>query len=313
MQPRGAWPNGQRSAADVSSIVPGGSSICSEATLVSCPARITHDHCFLPQTVFLRSNGDRVCAEHLRKDGGDILIGPDGEHVTVLRVEKLPQENRDLVSLTVDTSEGCFQMKVTADHLVMAKGPTGTPVAVIARDLVHERRPVFSGQCFQALVSAEMQPNITTKVVKVTLGTPEQCVLAWLLPEGRRRPRILSANASFCCRGSADTHEDVAKRFLGICVVENTFLDFKPGSGIAGSLRRARSLGAEPLSKGTWSVGTVNHDPSNPSQCRVCPFNRPQLRLCLKGAGCNDCHAPHDEGWAANCSRSPNLAARSSS
>lgn len=274
--------------------MPDVSSVCSRFTWVSCPARVTHDHCFLPQVVFLRSNGDRVCAEHLRTDGGDILIGPDGEHVIVLCVEKLPRQNRDVVFLTVDTLEGRFQMKVTADHLVMVEGPSGAPVAVCARDLVNEGRSVFSGQCFQALVSAQLHPNVATKVVKVTLGTPEQCVLAWLLPEGRRRPRSLSASAAFCCRGSAYTHEDVAKRFPGMSVVvEKTFLEFKTRNSTDGSLRRTRSEGAEPLSKGTWSVGTVNHDPSIPSKCRVCRFNKPGRKLCLKGAACKDCHASH--------------------
>jgi len=183
----------------------------SGVSMVSCPPRYAQDNCFPPQVTFQRADGGRVRAEQLCTDGGDVLIGSAGRPVTVRSATKIGPRDFDVIRLTVENVVGTFSMEVTADHGVMTRGPNGDPIAVEARELIAQPRDMFDGYGFQPLKSAQL-PRISTNVVRVALQEPGQCLLAWLLPRGRRQPKSLIASASFCCQGSPHTYMDLAKK-----------------------------------------------------------------------------------------------------
>mmetsp|Transcript_9628 Transcript_9628/g.22114 ORF Transcript_9628/g.22114 Transcript_9628/m.22114 type:complete len:220 (-) Transcript_9628:139-798(-) len=207
-----------------------------------------------------------------------------------LRVEKPPVSDRDIVCLAIETPIGHFRMKLTADHHVLVRGPSDVPVPWKARELVQNHRDVFATHSFQPLVSAELQCE-RTRVVKVVFQNPEQRVLAWLPPRGRRRPQHLLDEAAFCCFGSPHASVDFAKLHPELCV-RGTFFD----NAIQNNdmvQQRALSEGAKPRSEGTWSLGVEKNHERNPSLCHICPFHSSGKRPCVKGAGCSMCHAPH--------------------
>lgn len=83
--------------------------------------------CFLPSTVFKQVNGDGldgefITASDLRSDGGEILLGPGGSQVRVIRTKRHGAEQRCF--LKIHTSQS--MLEVTHDHRVVAEGPGGS-------------------------------------------------------------------------------------------------------------------------------------------------------------------------------------------
>jgi len=228
-------------------------------------------------------DGSRVYADQLRLDGGDVLVAPGANHTTTLRVEKIPIRDQDVVCLTIETPMGRFSIKVTAEHFVLARGPSDELLPYQARELVTYPRDVFASNSFRSLVGAVLQRE-ETRVVKVIFKDPQQYVLAWLLPEGRRRPKCLFDEAAFCCLGSPHSPLDFDKLHPELRV-KGTFLDEAiENSDLA--RRRALSEGATSRSQGAWSVGVEENNP-------FCPFQVPGKHSCRRGAGCRMSHAPH--------------------
>lgn len=265
------------------------------ASWASAPARSTFPRCFLPETVFERSDGRHVRAAELRKSG-DVLRGPGHIQVQVLDVVKHCPSERDIICLT--THQSSFH--IVADHPVLTKGTHGEPVPVEARSfLLSFSQQGLSGQLFDGEnfheVTHVKQVKRSVQVVDVCFHDEQAVVLAWTFPPCKRRSVRDEAGVACLGRRVADRSASMGVRVRG------TFLEM---SETRRSSRRCRSEGAssDPLS--SWSVGTCSHQVSEPHLCIVCPThhryvmdgNEPKRTApCRHGAGCKFCHAPHPE------------------
>ena len=75
-------------------------------TYMTCVEHIQlNNDVFLPRTWFQRPSGQSLTAWDLKSQGGDVVMGPDGAGVTVLRATCLQAEKRDTATFGL-LSEG---------------------------------------------------------------------------------------------------------------------------------------------------------------------------------------------------------------
>jgi len=239
--------------------------------------------CFPPDAVFQRSNGEYVRAAHLRKAGGDILLGPKGVQVQVQSAVTHAPTERDFVRL--QTAEG--SIVVTADHELLVAGPDGRPQDQKASTLVHRPIQLYNGSEFNDVIKIE-QYKRSTQVVELCFQNLDAAVLAWTFPG--RAPRSVRQGAAVACMGKRISSGWYGREGLR---ETSTFLDVER---TCEATRRSRSEGAPADPCSTWSVGSIHHP-----HCVICPIHARYVRAsegkpaCKHGAGCWNCHAPHND------------------
>lgn len=163
-------------------------------SLATAPARLTSAHCFLPSTLFQRwtaqGGGQYVAAAELRNDCTDVLLGPNGAPIHLTKVVKHKPLERDVVKLMTEGGS-CFE--VTADHRLVARGPSGESVEIDARD-IRSGSYVHNGTCFLMVDRFETFVK-SSAVVEITFSNESGIVLAWWLP---RRPRSGNIKPDAC-------------------------------------------------------------------------------------------------------------------
>lgn len=170
------------------------------ASWASAPCRSTQRRCFLPRTTFLKPCGARISAAELRSSGGDVLMGPHGQQVSVLRsIRHQPPVERDVVCIFTVLQHYPFQ--VTASHRLLVEGPAGSTQPVSADSLLNRRGPIhiFDGSGFQTVIQVRLARQVT-EVVEVTF-VEDAAVLAWILPKratSTRRPQLQNRAAVAC-------------------------------------------------------------------------------------------------------------------
>lgn len=264
----------------------------SSASWASAPARSTLPRCFLPETVFERSDGTHVRAAELRRCG-DVLRGPGRTEVQVIDSEKHSPSERDIVCLT--TRESSFH--IVADHRILIKGVSGEPVPTEVCSLLshfdHEGPPpeLFDGVTFRAITKVRLLKR-TVQVVDVCFNDAQAAVLAWTFPPCK--VRTVRDEAAVACLGRQCADRSVSMGVRTKC----TFLDV-PNTPCG--TRRCRSQGAPMNPLSSWSVGTQRHHHNEPELCTVCQAHHrytsepKRAAPCRHGAACRFCHASHPE------------------
>jgi len=269
-----------------------GESRMSQLSCASAPVESACPQCFLPRTRFLRPNGKHVTAAELLRNGGDVVLGPQG-CVTVTSAMKHPAENRRLVSIYTEEDGN---LTVTADHRVMVEGSDGEqqkmPVGQLELLPPASRPRIFDGSKFRVIRCIEIMWK-STSVVEVAFAD-DAIVMAWMLPA--RRPhqctkRTLKPNAAIACGGGPNKE----------CALEvqNTFLHCPRHENV---FPRSLSEGAQPLGS-LFSIGTRFHMEQAPQACKVCQAQHrhyldPTKPPCKHGTECLNCHMPHlEQGW----------------
>jgi hypothetical protein len=246
-------------------------------------------------------HGKQVRAAQLKRSG-DRLMGLNEIEVRVIDVEKCMPVERTLICLT--TSESYFE--ITANHRLLVKGPDGNGIAEEARNLKQrfergETCQVFDGTKYDPILGI-CQKRKTTQVIDVCFEDADVTVLAWF-PHLKSSAKLVNQNA-FAVFG-----RDVADR-IGL-IHGNPGFKSNQFSQRAIRCGRARSAGATPDPKSSWSFGTRHHSEADPHRCviwhRICPIHHRYIqscekegistkaRPCKKGAACNLCHAEHPE------------------
>lgn len=265
---------------------------------VSAPARLTTVHCFLPATVFARKDGDQtlaIRAAEIPGHGGVILRGMRSSWVRVQESQRHQPVQRDFVSF--HTWYANFQ--VTADHRLLVESPSGTPVEVEARNLIGVdtgARSIFDGLQFHPVLEVESFTAVR-QVIELRFADPTAPVLAWLFPDREESGALcLDPEAAVACFGRRLSSGDAPSGF----VESRTFLDPIDDTNADWQPRRSRSCGNRPDPRSPWSLGTRNHDASQPQSCHVCLLHRKFMqgksdRPCPRGAFCPHCHGDHPE------------------
>lgn len=87
--------------------------------------------CFPPNAVFQLADGAWRTASELRRDGGEVLRGPDNTCVRVIQTRRHPAERR--VFLKIHTSKS--MLEVTHDHRVIGQRPGESQITVAAEEM----------------------------------------------------------------------------------------------------------------------------------------------------------------------------------
>ncbi|CAE8639901.1 unnamed protein product [Polarella glacialis] len=278
---------------------------------VTSAAHTTTGACFLMGTAFRSQGGAWVRAAELHHGGGDVLEGPGGTHVKVMRVERLSPQRREFVQLR--TAIG--NMVTTADHdLLVEDANTGQPVNIQAnafkqweglhgtgassRQAANPPR-VYDGEEFQMVEEIKTFQKYDG-VVAITFEHESDAVLAWTFPG--RRPRTVLPGSSIACRGRPHWAENFLeqKTFINASgfAIRHSFIDEPTTLDQEQHARsRSSSTGATPSSHSRWSKGTRLHKIGS---CVICWEHRrhvldPRSPPCKSGALCDKCHEQHAE------------------
>jgi len=211
------------------SIISSGALPSKSASCASAPARMTQPRCFLPRTSFRTAQGTRVTAAGLRRDGGDVILGPRGK-VKVLKVTRHPPQDRDIVSLK--TQKMSYPFQIGADHRVeVSSEKRSAPRRLTAKELqesVQANTDNFflhdAGEEPQLILTASVKLE-STEMIEITFENDDP-IFAWLLPKnshGRRPP--LDDDLCVTCFGSRLRIDDKYN-----LPVKNSFLDFRNDS-----------------------------------------------------------------------------------
>jgi hypothetical protein len=264
----------------------------SDFSIASAPARIGQARCFLPKTKFQSTDGQILAAVRLHSKGGEVVMDVGGQAVKVCRRTTLPEQERDVVELTVQTGRLSHTFKVTADHRVCVVNADDEQFAVCASELVAAPKTlwrVMTGGGAVALLNAKMLQMHTQVVEVVFEGDAE--VLAWT-PANHWRARTLSPTAGVVCRGSLARSSDLVAA-AGV-EVRRGFFEEKRGL----VPQRSLSEGDLPKSPLWFSQGSLHHREGQPERCRVCVEHKrhtahPCAPPCRYGVRCSRCHMPH--------------------
>lgn len=199
--------------------------VASEQSWASAPAALSGHHCFLPRTTFKSPVPGMISASALRTAGGDVLLGSNWTWVHTGKAVRHASQQRDIVYLMTATTPYPFQ--ITADHILLIKGPLGTHVPEVARNLVGAQEPkfLFDGSCFHKISSASLVSECT-EVVEVTL-VGDASVLAWVFPKRankKGRPEMKD-DACVACLGARAAGTRCRLHDELELLVKNTFID----------------------------------------------------------------------------------------
>lgn len=185
-------------------------------------SRSADPRCFLPKTIFKQADGTFITASQLRGDGGEVLLGPGGGHVRVMRTKRHEAEQRCF--LKIHTAQS--MLEVTHDHRVIGQGPGGSQT-ITALDM---RPLILTGAGHQPVQSFEVHRR-SSEVVE-PIFEDDAPVWAWTR-KGRRftHPELEQA---FAVKGGLC--DDLSRLFE----VSNGFLDDVRAPQM-GSMGRSRS------------------------------------------------------------------------
>ena len=99
-------------------------------SLVSAPAKLSQHRCFFPRTRFQKQGCGYLSAAELKRNGGDVVMGPGGKAVTVCKAVRHRAEDRDCVCFSVEGDDQPFI--ITIDHPLKMEGPDQQPVVTEA-------------------------------------------------------------------------------------------------------------------------------------------------------------------------------------
>lgn len=88
-------------------------------------------HCFPPNAMFKQVNGTFITASQLKKDGGEILLGPGDSHVRVIRTRRHDAKERYFFKIHTSKS----MLEVTDDHRVIGQCPDGSQAVISVVDM----------------------------------------------------------------------------------------------------------------------------------------------------------------------------------
>jgi len=198
-------------ACSVSSTIP--SNHGSVASQASAPPKTTLARCYVSRTSFCKPDGGRIAAAELKS--GDIVLGPSGNEVRVLRSVRLqPNQERDFICFTTENMPYPFQ--ITADHrLPISRSRSEEASPLLAAGLLqpHAEFYLFDGTGERRKVVQPVRKTETEEVVEVTFEEDEP-VLAWVLPKNRsgKSPGLpcktlrLYLALGLACRWAIDGH-----------------------------------------------------------------------------------------------------------
>ena len=74
----------------------------------------------MPRTRFQTLEGKQMAAAQLNSQGGDVVLCPDGRHVSVSRSTRVPVQEQPIVRLTILADGARHGFAVTSDHTLHA-------------------------------------------------------------------------------------------------------------------------------------------------------------------------------------------------
>lgn len=173
----------------------------------------------------MKSAGTPVRAAELSGHGGEVLKGPRGGEVHVLKVVTHKASPHRFVRFRTATS----MLEVTQDHRVIVEGPS---ITLTAGQVRTSHRVMTGADCFENIQAVEAFDK-TLEVVEVFLKDDAQ-VLAWTPMAQRMHAAKFDRDRAFVVRGGVDAlSHHVQER--------NTFVDVSH-PGAQPELRRTRSL-----------------------------------------------------------------------
>lgn len=178
---------------------------------------------------------EMVTAQELKIAGGDVLLGPDNQQVTVVKAVKHGKATRQFVSITTPYHTRPFE--ITADHRLVVEGSGGCLEQMVASDfasMAQEIRPRLLCGAGLSMATVKVVEEKECEVVAITFAQDET-VMAWLLAE-KRPPKghgpSFSGDRAVVCYGENLLRRDLIRslffegKFRNPALVEkNTFLD----------------------------------------------------------------------------------------
>lgn len=146
--------------------------------------------CFPPNAVFMHANGRCITASQLKRDGGEILLGPNNTRVRVVSTRRYEPEKRAFLKIFTSSS----MLEVTDDHRVLGQCPRGTPVTVTAVDL---RPLIITGTGPQPVDSFDVEYRVSEVVEPIFEN--DAPVLVWT--RSGRRQKNVDLEQAFAVRG----------------------------------------------------------------------------------------------------------------
>mmetsp|Transcript_79429 Transcript_79429/g.256753 ORF Transcript_79429/g.256753 Transcript_79429/m.256753 type:complete len:883 (+) Transcript_79429:548-3196(+) len=236
----------------------GSGSARSVLSWASAAASSQAPHCFLPDTPFrCDETGRFVRAAELSRAGGELLCGPNGAKARVLRRVPHRAQLRNFVSIRTADAHGAFV--ITEDHRLLVRGENSEVVPCTALDLAeavvkgHCPQAVYDGRIFHEVVSAQRFSR-EAPVIEVWFEG-DAAALAWVLPRRRRSASAESTPLAVLGQRLTAAELRLTAGNLGLRAVR-TFLDPIEPAGPIARPHRPRSVGAQPLPGGCWSIGT---------------------------------------------------------
>mmetsp|Transcript_10755 Transcript_10755/g.37647 ORF Transcript_10755/g.37647 Transcript_10755/m.37647 type:complete len:232 (+) Transcript_10755:306-1001(+) len=183
--------------------------------------------CFLPRTSFKRPDrlgGGRITAAQLNTTGGDIVLGAEGNEVTVLRAQRHSPSKCQVAFMQTQCHSYPFQ--ITVSHRIVVEASDGhLETMTVEKWFLRDPKPrIYDGRQLHEVVRVWID-ELATEIVEVTFAE-DAAVLAWVLPKRACSSRPpLRANIAVACRGARLRPRDirVSEGDLGLGI-DRTFL-----------------------------------------------------------------------------------------